>query len=939
MTMTRDSRVPTGARTGDGPVPTSTRATDRLAMAHDASHYLLVPASVATPRTAADVAALFRASHESGVPLTFRSGGTSLSGQGVTDGVLADTRAAFRAVEVLDGGARVRVQPGATVRNVNAHLARHGRKLGPDPASEIACTIGGVIANNSSGMACGTEQNTYRTLDSLVVVLPSGTVVDSSADDADERLRHDEPELWQGLSQLRDRVRGNAQSVRTIRRQFSMKNTMGYGVNALLDHDRPVDILTHLVVGSEGTLAFIAEATFRTVPLLPAAATGLAIFPTLRAATGALPELVGAGLATIELMDATSLRVAQTLRGSTPELSALQVEGQAAFLIEYLARTPEEVAAQRAASAAILDGLELTAPVRLTVDPRERAALWSIRKGLYTSVAGARPSGTTALLEDVVVPVPALLDTCESLLELFERHAYRESVIFGHAKDGNIHFMLNESFEDPANLERYQRFTEDMVDVVLGNDGSLKAEHGTGRIMAPFVRRQYGDELHDVMRRIKALFDPRGILNPGAVLSDDPLSYVHHLKQAPTVEPEVDRCVECGYCEPSCPSQHLTLTPRQRIVLRRETARARAAGDVALVAELESDYGYEGVDTCAVDGMCQVACPVDIDTGALVRRLRAERVGPVQEALWDRAARHWGTVTRGAGTALSVAGTLPPAAVTGVTRLGRRALGADTTPLYDERLPRGGAARRPIPAADPDAVYFPACIGTMFGPDPDGAGVSAAFLALCERAGVTVRVPQEIADLCCGTPWKSKGLAAGYERMTRRVLPALWQASDSGRLPVVCDASSCTEGLDAMRRLAEDPSGPWSALRFVDAVEFAHDRLLPGLTVTAPLGSVALHHTCSSTQLGSNAAATAVAARIAAEVTVPVDWGCCGFAGDRGLLHPELTASATAREAAEVTRRPHDAYASVNRTCELGMSRATGQDYVHLLELLERATR
>ena len=939
MTMTRDSRVPTDGRAGGSPVPTSTRATDRLAMAHDASHYLLVPAAVATPRTADDVAALFRVSHESGVPLTFRSGGTSLSGQGVTDGVLADTRAAFRAVEVLDGGARVRVQPGATVRTVNAHLARHGRKLGPDPASEIACTIGGVIANNSSGMACGTEQNTYRTLDSLVVVLPSGTVVDSSADDADERLRHDEPELWQGLLQLRDRVRGNAQSVRTIRRQFSMKNTMGYGVNALLDHDRPVDILTHLVVGSEGTLAFIAEATFRTVPLLPAAATGLAIFPTLRAATGALPELVGAGLATIELMDATSLRVAQTLRGSTPELSALQVEGQAAFLIEYLARTPEEVAGQRAASAAILDGLDLAAPVRLTVDPRERAALWGIRKGLYTSVAGARPSGTTALLEDVVVPVPALLDTCESLLELFDRHAYRESVIFGHAKDGNIHFMLNESFEDPADLERYQRFTEDMVDVVLGNDGSLKAEHGTGRIMAPFVRRQYGDELHDVMRRIKALFDPRGILNPGAVLSDDPLSYVHHLKQTPTVEPEVDRCVECGYCEPSCPSQHLTLTPRQRIVLRRETARARAAGDVALVAELESDYGYEGLDTCAVDGMCQVACPVDINTGALVRRLRGDRVGPVQEALWDRAARHWGTVTRGAGTALSVAGTLPPVAVTGVTRLGRRALGADTTPLYDERLPRGGAARRPVPAADPDAVYFPACIGTMFGPEPDGAGVSAAFLTLCERAGVTVRVPREIADLCCGTPWKSKGLAAGYERMTRRVLPALWQASDSGRLPVVCDASSCTEGLDTMRRLADDPSGPWSALRFVDVVEFARDRLLPGLTVTAPLGSLALHHTCSSTQLGSNAAATAVAARIAAEVALPVDWGCCGFAGDRGLLHPELTASATAREAAEVTRRSHDAYASVNRTCELGMSRATGHSYVHLLELLERATR
>ena len=553
-------------------------------------------------------------------------------------------------------------------------------------------------------------------------------------------------------------------------------------------------------------------------------------------------------------------------------------------------------------------------------------------------MAGARPSGTTALLEDVVVPVPALLGTCQSLLELFDRHSYKESVIFGHAKDGNIHFMLNESFEDPANLERYQRFTEDMVDVVLGNNGSLKAEHGTGRIMAPFVRRQYGDELHDVMCRIKSLFDPHGILSPGVVLSDDPTSYVRDLKQAPAVEPEVDRCVECGYCEPSCPSQHLTLTPRQRIVLRRELASARAAGDHRLVAELEADYGYEGLDTCAVDGMCQVACPVEINTGDLVRRLRGERVGPVQDALWDGAARRWSPVTKGAGAALTVARVVPGAAA-GVTRLGRRALGHESAPLYDAGLPRGGVARRPVVAPDAEAVFFPACIGTMFGPGADQPGVSTAFLQLCERVGVRVRVPEEIASMCCGTPWKSKGLGRGYDSMTEQVLPALWAATDEGRLPVVCDASSCTEGLGTMRRLADDRSRRWAGLRFVDAVEFAAERLLPGLTVTAPLGSLALHHTCSSTQLGTNAAATVVAAAIAGEVTVPVSWGCCAFAGDRGLLHPELTASATAREAAEVTSREHDAYASVNRTCEIGMSRATGRSYAHLLELLEQATR
>jgi D-lactate dehydrogenase len=920
-------------------VPMSSRSTDRLAMAHDASHYLLVPESVATPRQTEDLVRLFGASRERGVPLTFRSGGTSLSGQGVTSGVLADTRANFQRIDVLDDGARVRVQPGATMRQVNARLARHGRKLGPDPASEIACTVGGVVANNSSGMACGTEQNTYRTLDSLVIVLPSGTIVDTGVPDSDERLRHLEPDLWHGLAGLRDRVRADPESVRTIRRQFAMKNTMGYGVNSFLDFERPVDVLAHLIVGSEGTLAFIAEATFRTVPVFPVTATGLAIFPSLSAATAALPELVGTGLATIELMDATSLTVARGSARSTPELSALTVDGHAALLIEYAGMTADDVARLRADNEELLGSLEVVSPVSLTRDPRERAALWNIRKGLYTSVAGARPSGTTALLEDVVVPVPLLLGTCESLLELFERHRYEQSVIFGHAKDGNIHFMLNERFEDPANLDRYQRFTEDMVEVVLGNGGSLKAEHGTGRIMAPFVRRQYGDELYEVMHEVKRLCDPDGILNPGAVLSDDPDSYVRDLKRVPTVEPEVDRCVECGYCEPSCPSRNVTLTPRQRIVLRREMRVAEEAGDEALLAELRADYAYEGVDTCAADGMCQVACPVDINTGDLVRRLRAENAGAVEQSMWNTAAKHWGAVAQAAGIALSVADLLPSPAVTAVTRLGRAVLGAETVPLYDKGLSGGGSRRRPLEAREPEAVYFPACVGTMFGAAQGGAGVSSALLTLCERAGVQVTVPEGIASFCCGTPWKSKGFERGYERMTEVVLPALWEASRHGALPVVCDASSCTEGLGVMRESAARAGGEYAELRFVDAVEFVHGRVLDGLTVTAPLSSIAVHHTCSSTQLGTNALMTAIAERIAGEVLVPVDWGCCAFAGDRGLLHPELTASATEREAAEVTAREFEAYASANRTCELGMSIATGRDYRHLLELLERATR
>ncbi len=244
--------------------------------------------------------------------------------------------------------------------------------------------------------------------------------------------------------------------------------------------------------------------------------------------------------------------------------------------------------------------------------------------------APGRP-GTTALLEDVVVPVPALLGTCERLIGLFGRHGYDDAVIFGHAKDGNIHFMLSERLGG-AQMDRLESFTEDMVDLVLGAGGSLKAEHGTGRMMAGYVRRQYGDELYAVMRELKTLCDPRGVLNPGVIISDDPQAHTRDLKATTTVEDEVDRCVECGYCEPVCPSKDLTTTPRQRIALRREMALARAAGDLATVGELEAAYDYDAIDTCAVDGMCQTACPLRINTGDLMKRLRAERRRPAHRA-------------------------------------------------------------------------------------------------------------------------------------------------------------------------------------------------------------------------------------------------------------------------------------------------------------------
>lgn len=916
----------------------STRDLDRRAMAHDASHYLLIPEGVATPRNAEDVGELLRRSRELNLPATFRSGGTSLSGQALSASLLIDTRQHFRGIEVLDGGARVRVQPGATIRSVNARLAPFGRKLGPDPASEIACTVGGVIANNSSGMACGTEFNTYRTLESMVLILPSGTVIDTARADADARLRELEPELHEGLLRLRRRVAANAESVRTITSLFSMKNTMGYGLNSFLDYERAVDILMHLMIGSEGTLGFVAQAVFRTIEVKPAVATGLLVFNTLDSATTALPELVASGLATIELMDAAALKVAQLAPDAPASIRSLPVTGHTALLVEHQGADATELSFKRQASQALFESLDLASPFAMTSDPKTRAALWHVRKGLYTTVAGARPSGTNALLEDIVVPVPALAHTCSELTRLFAEHRYEESVIFGHAKDGNVHFMLNERFDDPAQLLRYQAFTDDMVDLVLGAGGSLKAEHGTGRIMAPFVRRQYGDELYSVMREIKALIDPAHLLNPGVLLAEEPLSYMENLKVAPTVEEEVDRCVECGYCEPVCPSKDITLTPRQRIVLRREIAAAEERGDRTLVDELRKDYDYDGVQTCAADGMCVTACPVLINTGDLVRRLRKENANPVAEAAWKTAAGHWDLAVQGGAVALSIAKAVPAPLVKAATTAGRAVLGTETVPSYDGVLPAGGSRRKPRQDKDSAAVFFPACIGTMFGPADPGKGSTQAFLDLCGRTGVGLTIPEDIGSLCCGTPWKSKGFSKGHAEMSAKVLESLYEASGGGTLPIVCDAASCTEGLETMKRLALEDER-YARLVFVDSVEFVHTTVLPGLKVGKKMTSIAFHPTCSSTQLGTNSALNDLAATIADEVFVPASWGCCAFAGDRGLLHPELTASATDKQAKEINEREFDAYVSTNRTCELGMSKATGKTYRHVLELLEEATR
>lgn len=922
------------------------RPVDLIAFASDASFYRLIPKAVAFAGSVEDIRGLFRLSHERNIPMTFRAAGTSLSGQSVSDGILVEVARNWRGIQVLEGGAKVKVQPGVIGAHVNHALKAFRAKMGPDPASINTCTVGGILSNNSSGMCCGVTQNAYHTLESLTFVLPSGTVIDTAAPGADERFRELEPALAKGLLDLKAELEANRSLAERIRAKYKMKNTTGYSLNAFIDFDRPVDIFRNLLVGSEGTLAFIAEAVLKSVPDLPVKVTGFLIFPDLHAACAAIVPLRDAGAAALELLDRASLKSVENQAGIPPSIKTLP-EGAAALLVEFHGREESVRADLERTALAAAAGFNLLEPARFTHDPVEQALMWKIRSGTFPSVGAVRKRGTTVLIEDVAFPIEKLADAAVDLTRLFAKHRYDEAILFGHAKDGNLHFVITQSFNDQAAVDRYSALIDDVVELVVKKyDGALKAEHGTGRNMAPFVEAEWGPEAKAVMAKLKALVDPQHLLNPGVILNADPKCHLSDLKPMPGVEEEVDKCIECGYCEPKCPSRELTLTPRQRIVVRREMARLEGNREnPALLASLQEAFPYMALDTCAVDGLCATACPVSIDTGQLTKRFRRVNHSRRAQKIALTVARNFATVEPVMRLALRsghlVQSIFGPKVMPFITRIFK---GFGASHQWSPEMPKAAKAALPRTSLEgAQAIYFPACISRMMGHlpgEPTEMSLVEALVKVSERAGMPVHIPYDVEGTCCGVPFSSKGFDEAHRFTVNRAIEKFWEWSQEGRLSVVMDTSPCTYGVVTSRAyLTPENQAKFDKLKVLDSTAFAHDVLLPRLKVTHKVGSVALHPVCSVTKMNLLPKLEGVAKACADKVVVPRDAGCCGFAGDRGFTHPELTASATKHEAKEVKAQAFDGHFASSRTCEVGMTRSTGEVYRSFLYLLESATR
>ena len=906
-----------------------------LAFGTDASFYRLIPKLVVRVESEAEVVGLLKLAHAQRVPVTFRAAGTSLSGQAISDSVLIVLGDSWNGRDLRNGGEQIRLQPGVIGANANAVLAPLQRKIGPDPASINAAKIGGIVANNSSGMCCGTAQNSYKTLAGLRLVLADGSVVDSEDAASVEAFRNTHGALLDGLAELGRTTRANTELAAKIRHKYRLKNTTGFSLNALVDYDDPLDILNHLMVGSEGTLGFISAVTYHTVPDHPHKASALVVFPDVETCCLAVPVLKQQPVSAVELLDRRSLRSVENKAGMPDWVKQLSA-GACALLIESRAASQSLLHEQIDQIMTSIAHFPVEKQVDFSEDPAVYNQLWKIRKDTFPAVGAVRQTGTTVIIEDVTFPIERLAEGVNRLIQLFDKHAYSEAILFGHALEGNLHFVFTQGFDDPQQVARYEAFMQDVTQLVAVEfGGALKAEHGTGRNMAPFVELEWGHEAYQLMWQIKRLLDPQGILNPDVVLSDDPDIHLKHLKPMPAADEIVDKCIECGFCEPVCPSNGLTLTPRQRIVVWRDIqAKKRAGIDTA---ELERLYDYHGVDTCAATGLCAQRCPVGINTGDLVRKLRGRNAGNTRAADW--LAGHFSTAVQGARFMLHVAngahlmmGTRLLSKTSAAISKASHGRVPQWTPATPQPLQRLHLPNPPAGDQRPRVVYLAACVSRAMGPaarDQEQEPLLDTTRALLEKAGFQVVFPDDLNNLCCGQPFASKGYAEQAERKRQETLDALLKASRGGLDPIYCDTSPCT------LRLVQDLGD--TRLQVFDPVRFIRTHLLDRLDFEPQDNPIAVHVTCSTQHLGEAQALIDIARRCAKNVIVPEGIHCCGFAGDKGFTTPELNAHAlrSLKDAVQVCEEG----ISTSRTCEIGLSRHGGIDYHGLVYLVNRNSR
>ena len=909
----------------------------RLAWGSDAGFYRLIPQIIIRSDSEKEISQLLALAKAKHLPVTFRAAGTSLSGQAISDSILIVAGKHWEKYDILDNGMKIRLQPGIIGQRVNDLLRPYGRKFAPDPASIKSAMVGGIVMNNASGMNCGTHANSDKMLLSARIVLADGTVLDTGDEESKKQFAEKKPEFVQKIKDLRDEVRKNGKLCERIKYKYAIKNVTGLNILPFVRFDDPFDIITHLMVGSEGTLAFLSEVTMNTEFDYPFKASAMLYFKEIKEACKAvvaMKKLVNAKgewiVKSAELLDKKSLASVNDTTG----------ENLTAILTETKASTKEELQQYIAQIEDCLKQFTTFTPVRFTDDPKEYGKFWAMRSGVFPAVGGTRKLGTTCLIEDVAFHIEDLPEATADLQDLIARHGYDDACIYGHTLEGNYHFIINQSFKTAEDVKKYERLMDDVKTLVVDKyDGSLKAEHGTGRNMAPFVRYEWGDDAFAVMKAVKELFDPDGLLNPGVIFNDDPECHVKHFKPLPLTNPLVDRCIECGFCEVNCLTCGFALSSRQRIIIQREIARLKATGeDNERLKALVKGYKYWGNETCAGDGLCSTSCPMHINMGELTHVIRQQEMpeGSMGYKIGNFAANHFAGMKSALRPVLTLADTAH-------TVLGTKAMSAITggmhsllnIPLWTPAMPKAFHVDKHLETRQPKeknkVVYFPSCINQTMGlphKSPEEMALVNKMVSLLNKAGYEIVFPKNMDKLCCGTIWESKGMMDIADRKSKELEEALWAASEEGKLPVLCDQSPC---LHRMRETIKK-------MHLYEPAEFIYTFLRDRLAFTPINEPVAIHITCSMRRMGLGDTIVALAKLCSTDVFVPEEVGCCGFAGDRGFTHPEVNKYALRKLRPQLEKKGIRMGYSNSRTCEIGLTTNSGIPYESIVYLVDQCT-
>lgn len=908
-----------------------------LAFGTDASFYRLIPKLVIRANNEKEISLILKTASALSLPVTFRAAGTSLSGQSISDSVLIIAGSTWKNFSINEDGTEIRLQPGLTGGRVNTLLASYGRKIGPDPASINSAMIGGIAANNASGMCCGTAANSYNTVSGMKIIFADGTILNTRENSSRDEFSKTHSTLLYSIENLAKAAAGNKALAEKIRTKYKIKNTTGYSLNALIDFTDPFDIIEHLMIGSEGTLGFIAEVSYNTVIEYPVKASSLMIFPDIETACKAVIVLKTTPVSAVELIDRAGLRSVENEKGIPAFLKDLN-NNVCALLVETVGGNKVETGGNIEIITNSINHIRTEIPIAFTDIPHEYEQLWKIRKGLFPSVGAMRKTGTTVIIEDVAFPLVSLAEATIDLQNILKKYLYNEAVIFGHALEGNLHFVFTQDFSTAEEIQRYGSLMAEVSDMVVKKyGGSLKAEHGTGRNMAPFVEMEWGTDAYKLMKEIKNIFDPQNILNPGVILNSDPDVHLKDLKPLPASNPLIDKCTECGFCEPSCVSAGLTLTPRQRIVIHRElTTLSKTGREPHIASVLSKSFDYAGDETCATDGLCAISCPVKIDTGKLIKNLRNQKIAGRQgKALWI--ADNMGSVTAAARTGLNIVDffhTLTGTRFMKIVSEGFFKLSGRRIPLWNQFMPAGAKS---IKLGDNGnnsfprkVVYFPSCINRSMGVSRDHRQekqVSYMMVSLMNKAGYEVIYPEKLNELCCGMAFSSKGYTEAGEKKSNELEKALLKVSRNGEIPVVCDMSPC---LYTMKENFK------SGLTLYEPVEFIMKYLLPYLNITPVDESITVFPVCSMKKMELDDMLVRLAKICASEVILS-EANCCGFAGDRGFTFPELNKHGLRGLKEQLPVRVKEGY-STSRTCEIGLSLHSGVSYKSIVYLVDRVS-